>query len=126
MVASGRKTVSPNVFGACFYDCFRLVKMDVDLSEGVEFLRGVWGVCLFLFFTLNSPTQFKQAWEDQSSVFVNSEKENWEISVIAVTALLHHSCNTSIHLFLPVKDRPSLTHSRILEKMVTIELGIQI
>lgn len=108
------------------FDCFRLVKMDVDLSEGAEFLRGVWGVCLFLLFTLNSPTQFKQAWEDQSSVFVNSEKENWEISVIAVTALLHHSCNTSIHLFLPVKDRPSLTHSRILEKMVTIELGIQI
>lgn len=41
MVASGSKTVSLNMFSVCFYDCFRLVKMDVDLAKGTEFLCGV-------------------------------------------------------------------------------------
>lgn len=103
MVASGRKTVSPNMFSACFYDRFRLVKMDVDLAKRAEFLCGVWG-CVFVFFTLNWPTWLKQAWEDQSSVFVSSGKETWDTSVAAVTALLHHSCNTSRDVvFFPLK-----------------------
>ena len=55
MVASDRKTVSPDMFSVCFYDCFRLVKMDVDLAKGAEFFCGVWGVCVVFVFTVNSP-----------------------------------------------------------------------
>lgn len=35
VVALGRKTVPPNMFSACFYDCFRLVKMYVDTGSRV-------------------------------------------------------------------------------------------
>lgn len=49
VVASGRKTVSPNMFSACFYDCFRLVKMYVDIGSRV-LAWGLGGVCVWFCF----------------------------------------------------------------------------
>lgn len=50
VVALGRRTVSPNMFSACFYDCFRLVKMYVDIGSGVlAWCLGDVCVCVVLF-----------------------------------------------------------------------------
>lgn len=40
-----QKTLSPNMFSACFYDCFRLVKMCVDIGSRV-LAWGLGGVCV--------------------------------------------------------------------------------
>lgn len=69
------------MFSAWVCDCFRLAEVDVDLAKGADRVLA-WSLrgrgCAFVLLPLNWSTQFKQAWEDQSSVVVSSGKGTWE------------------------------------------------